>query len=89
MTFQHVLRVFRSGSRERDAKRPLADHEKRPETTLDEIGLDSLDRMDTALRIEDRFGFHSNEVATTLGELWALAEGLVQSSGVKIRNVFK
>lgn len=56
--------------------RPLSDDEKQPQTALDQIGLDSLDRMDTALKIEDRFGFHSNEVATTLGQFWALAEGL-------------
>ncbi len=56
--------------------RSLSDDEKQPQTALDQIGLDSLDRMDTALKIEDRFGFHSNQVATTIGELWALAEGL-------------
>jgi len=47
-----------------------------PGTTLDQIGLDSLERMDLALKIEDRFGFRSDRVADTLGELWALAEGL-------------
>lgn len=50
-----------------------------PETTLDELGLDSLERMELALAIEDRFGFRSDRVADTLGQLWALAEGL--SSG--------
>jgi len=60
--------------------RPLEEDEKRPETTLNAIGLDSLDRMDTALRIEDRFGFRSDRVAETLGELWALAEGLLPAS---------
>jgi len=61
--------------------RPLAQEENRPDATLDQIGLDSLDRMDIALEIEDRFGFRSDRVAHTLGELWALAEGLVASSG--------
>lgn len=52
----------------------------KPETTLDALGLDSLDRMDLTLRIEDRFGFRSNQVASNLGELWAIAEGLVAVS---------
>jgi len=56
---------------------PLDDDQKGPETTLDRIGLDSLERMDVALKIEDRFGFRSDRVANTLGELWALAEGLI------------
>ena len=47
-----------------------------PGATLDQLGLDSLERMELALRIEDRFGFRSDRVADTLGELWALAEGL-------------
>ncbi len=55
--------------------RPLTNDERQPETTLDHVGLDSLDRMDAALAIEQRFGFHSDEVAETLGQLWALAEG--------------
>ena len=62
---------------EEHLKHPLADAEKRPEMPLDQLGLDSLDRMDIALKIEDRFGFHSDRVADTLGELWALAEGLL------------
>jgi len=61
--------------------RPLGAEETRPEATLDEIGLDSLDRMDIALKIEDRFGFRSDRVAATLGQLWALAEGLMTGSG--------
>ena len=59
--------------------RPLTDDEQLPQATLDQIGLDSLARMDIALEIEDRFGFRSDQVATTLGGLWALGEGL--SSG--------
>ena len=56
--------------------RPLTDDEQSPQTTLDQIGLDSLARMDVALEIEDRFGFRSDQVATTIGELWALGAGL-------------
>src|SRR5207302_11210606 len=37
--------------------RSLGDADLRPETTLDDLGLDSLDRMDLNLRIERRFGF--------------------------------
>jgi acyl-CoA synthetase (AMP-forming)/AMP-acid ligase II/1-acyl-sn-glycerol-3-phosphate acyltransferase/acyl carrier protein len=61
--------------------RPLDSDAERPETPLGQIGLDSLDRMDIALKIEDRFGFHSDQVAETLGGLWALAEGLLTGSG--------
>ena len=56
--------------------RPLSEDEKQADTSLDQIGLDSLDRMDVAMKLEDRFGFRSDRVADTLGELWALAEGL-------------
>lgn len=55
--------------------RELAGDEKIAETKLESIGLDSLDRMDLALKIEQQFGFRSNEVAPTLGGLWALADG--------------
>jgi long-chain-fatty-acid--[acyl-carrier-protein] ligase len=61
--------------------RPLAAQESLSETPLDQIGLDSLDRMDVALQIEDRFGFHADHVAGTLGEFWALAEGLLTGTG--------
>lgn len=65
---------------EEHLKRPLSDEENQPDMLLDRIGLDSLDRMDLALQIEDRFGFRSDRVAETLGELWALAEGQLSSS---------
>ncbi len=55
--------------------RPLEPGEQGPDTPLDSLGLDSLDRMDVSLHIEQRFGFRSDEVASTLGELWALAAG--------------
>lgn len=56
-------------------KRPLEAHEKTKETLLDGLGLDSLERMDIALQIEHQFGFRSDEVATTVGGLMALAAG--------------
>lgn len=61
--------------------RSLTPEEASPEATLDLLGLDSLERMDLALKIEDRFGFRSDRVANTVGELWALAEGLMTGAG--------
>ena len=65
---------------EEKLKRPLSDDEKKPTTMLESLGLDSLDRMDLAQTIEGRFGFRSDQVATTIGEMWALAQGLVQAN---------
>ncbi len=65
-------------------KRDLAGDEKDAATTLETIGLDSLDRMDLALRIEQQFGFRSNKVASTLGELWALADGQLSTGEEKL-----
>jgi long-chain-fatty-acid--[acyl-carrier-protein] ligase len=65
---------------EEKLKRPLTDEEKKPTTLLETLGLDSLDRMDLAQIIEGRFGFSSDQVATTIGEMWALAQGLVQAT---------
>jgi long-chain-fatty-acid--[acyl-carrier-protein] ligase len=65
-------------------KRPFSGGENAAETQLDRLGLDSLERMDLALQLEDRFGFRSDQVAETLGELWALADGQLSSSGGKI-----
>ena len=60
--------------------RELEEDEKTAETTLESIGLDSLERMGLALEIERRFGFQSNDVGETLGDLWLLAAGLASSS---------
>ncbi len=64
-------------------KRPLSGEENSAEMPLDQLGLDSLERMDLALHIEDRYGFRSDRVADTLGELWALAEGQLSISEEK------
>jgi acyl-CoA synthetase (AMP-forming)/AMP-acid ligase II/1-acyl-sn-glycerol-3-phosphate acyltransferase/acyl carrier protein len=64
---------------EEKLKRPLTDDEKKPATLLEKLGFDSLDRMDLAQTIEQRFGFRSDQIATTVGELWALAQGLVEA----------
>lgn len=57
--------------------RALTDDEQQPETTLEHFGLDSIDRMELALRVEQRFGFSSDQAPVTIGQLWALAEGLL------------
>jgi long-chain-fatty-acid--[acyl-carrier-protein] ligase len=59
-------------------KRPLTDQERSPSMRLDEMGLDSLDRMELSLQIERRFGFSGEEAGETLGQLLALAEGRAQ-----------
>jgi len=58
--------------------RPLTDAEQKPETTLDQLGLDSLDRMELTLHVEQRFGFSGDQVPANLGQVWALAQGLVE-----------
>jgi long-chain-fatty-acid--[acyl-carrier-protein] ligase len=63
--------------------RPLTDDEMKPDTTFDELGLDSLDRMELNLHVEQRFGFTSDQVPLTLGQLWALAQGLVEKGPPK------
>jgi long-chain-fatty-acid--[acyl-carrier-protein] ligase len=62
--------------------RELAPDELQPETRFDAIGLDSLDRMDLALEVERQFGFRSDAVVDTLGELWALADGKLATAPV-------
>jgi len=74
-TRQAVLDIL-----EEKLRRPLTDDEKKPATLLENLGLDSLDRMDLAQTIEQRFGFRSDQVATTVGELWALAQGFVEAA---------
>jgi acyl-CoA synthetase (AMP-forming)/AMP-acid ligase II/1-acyl-sn-glycerol-3-phosphate acyltransferase/acyl carrier protein len=65
---------------EEKLKRPLTDAEKTPATLLENLGLDSLDRMDIAQSIEQRFGFRSDMIATNIGELWGLAQGFVDTA---------
>jgi acyl-CoA synthetase (AMP-forming)/AMP-acid ligase II/1-acyl-sn-glycerol-3-phosphate acyltransferase/acyl carrier protein len=64
---------------EEKLKRPLTESEKEPETLLENLGLDSLDRMEIAQTIEERFGFRSDQIAATVGEMWALAQGLIEN----------
>jgi long-chain-fatty-acid--[acyl-carrier-protein] ligase len=83
-TRQAVLEIL-----EEKLKRPLAAEEKTPGTLLETLGLDSLDRMDLAQTIEQRFGFRSDQIATTVGELWALAQGLADTGPVESITVSK
>jgi len=59
-------------------KRPLTDDENKAETTFAHLGIDSLDTMEISLQVEQRFGFSGADVPTTLGHLWALAEGKIE-----------
>jgi long-chain-fatty-acid--[acyl-carrier-protein] ligase len=64
-------------------KRPLAPDEANADATFLQLGMDSLDAMDVSLAVEQRFGFSSDIVPTTLGGLWAIAEGLTQNAPPK------
>src|SRR5262249_32925216 len=60
--------------------RPVSDGELPPETALDRLGLDSLERMELGPNVEQRVGFSGGRVPETVGELWALGQGLVARS---------
>ncbi len=64
-------------------KRPLADAENKPEVKFTDLGLDSLDGMEVTLAVEQRFGFTGDAVPESVGQLWALAEGLAKKGVVK------
>jgi long-chain-fatty-acid--[acyl-carrier-protein] ligase len=68
---------------EEKLKRPLTESEKEPATTLDQLGLDSLDRMDVTLHVERQFGFSGGEVPLSVGQLYALAAGLAETGPPK------
>jgi long-chain-fatty-acid--[acyl-carrier-protein] ligase len=61
---------------ERKLKRKLTEAEKKPDTVLHEMGMDSLDRMDVTLTVEQRFGFSTEQSPWTVGDLLLLAQGL-------------
>lgn len=63
--------------------RPLTTEESAPEVRLDKIGLDSIDRMELSLAVEQRFGYSSDEVPETVGGLLALAQGLANTGATK------
>jgi long-chain-fatty-acid--[acyl-carrier-protein] ligase len=63
--------------------RPLTAREQSPDTSFDQLGLDSLDRMDVMLHVEQQFGFTADQSPTNLGQLWALAQGLIEKGPPK------
>lgn len=63
--------------------RPLTAREQSADTTFDQLGLDSLDRMEVALHVEQRFGFTADQSPANLGQLWALAQGLTEKGPPK------
>ncbi|HEX3147533.1 MAG TPA: AMP-binding protein [Gemmataceae bacterium] len=68
---------------EEKLKRPMTVEENVAEMTFLQLGLDSLDAMEVNLRIEQQFGFTGDTVPTTIGQLWALAAGLLEGGPPK------
>src|SRR5262249_24636603 len=63
--------------------RSLTAEELQPRTRLDELGMDSLQRMELAIGVEQRFGFSADPAPVTVGQLMALAQGLVDKAPPK------
>jgi long-chain-fatty-acid--[acyl-carrier-protein] ligase len=74
-TKKEVLQIL-----ERKLKRRLTDKERNHDTVLSVLGMDSLDRMDVTLEVEQRFGFSTETSPATLGDLWLLAQGFVKKA---------
>jgi long-chain-fatty-acid--[acyl-carrier-protein] ligase len=68
---------------EEKLKRPLSPEENVGDATFLQLGLDSLDAMEVTLRVEQQFGFTGDTVPTTIGQLWALAAGLLEGGPPK------
>ena len=68
---------------ERKLKRRLTEPEQKPETVLALLGMDSLDRMDMTLEVEQRFGFSTEQSPSNLSDLWLLAQGLAQKAAAR------
>ena len=64
-------------------KRPLEREEKTAATPLEQVGLDSLDRMQLFLDVEQRFGFSSETVTETMGDLYRLAAGKAAAAATR------
>ena len=60
----------------RKLKKTLNEADLQPETSLDQLGLDSLDRMDLNQQIEQRFGFTGEEVPVNGGRAVGPGAGL-------------
>jgi long-chain-fatty-acid--[acyl-carrier-protein] ligase len=61
-------------------KRTFSEVERQPDASLEALGLDSLDRMEVVLELEERFGFQSQEEVATLGDLFLVASGLAEGT---------
>jgi acyl-CoA synthetase (AMP-forming)/AMP-acid ligase II/1-acyl-sn-glycerol-3-phosphate acyltransferase/acyl carrier protein len=68
---------------EKHLKRSLSSDENRAETTFAALGLDSLESMEVALEVERLSGFSSDLVPTNIGQMWALADGLLDAGPPK------
>jgi long-chain-fatty-acid--[acyl-carrier-protein] ligase len=68
---------------EEKIKRSLSPEENAGDTTFSKLGMDSLDAMEVSLHVEQRFGFTGETVPTTIGQLWALAEGFGEKAPPK------
>lgn len=68
---------------EEKIKRPLDAKENAAATPFAQLGMDSLDAMEVSLQVEQRFGFTGESVPTTIGQLWALAEGIGEKAPPK------
>jgi long-chain-fatty-acid--[acyl-carrier-protein] ligase len=61
----------------------ISPEDVRAESTFNQLGIDSLEATEITLQVEQQFGFTSDTVPTTIGELWALAEGLLDKGPPK------
>jgi long-chain-fatty-acid--[acyl-carrier-protein] ligase len=68
---------------EEKLKRPLPPEENAPDTSFMHLGLDSLDAMEVSLQVEQQFGFSADTVPATVGQLWGLAEGILDKAPPK------
>ncbi|MFO0880952.1 MAG: AMP-binding protein [Gemmataceae bacterium] len=57
--------------------RALSSAELAPDTLLESLGMDSLDRQDFSLQVEKRFGFRGDTVPANLSQVYALAGGFL------------
>jgi long-chain-fatty-acid--[acyl-carrier-protein] ligase len=64
-------------------QRPLSERDAAPDTTFMQLGIDSLDAMEITSEVEQHFGFNSDLMPSTIGGLYALAEGLQESAPPK------
>ncbi|MDB5308910.1 MAG: hypothetical protein JWO38_3112 [Gemmataceae bacterium] len=68
---------------EEKINRPLTPAENAPDVPFMQLDMDSLDAMEVALQVEQRFGFTGATVPTSVGQLWALAEGVFETAPPK------